>query len=265
MISPVSFSCTVDADSRVATVTLNRPERLNALTFDVYAELRDLFLQAGSDTDVRAIVITGAGRSFCSGGDIEEIVGPLLALDHAGRLDFTRLTCDLVRAIRACPRPVVAAVNGAAAGAGAVIAAACDLRVASASSRIAFLFMRIGLSGADMGAAWLLPRLVGFGRASELLLTGAFVDAAEALRIGLVNRVLPDDDMLGAAKTLAAELAQRPVRAIEKTKAALEQEAAMAFGAALDAEAKVQATLMGTPDFREAYEAFVARRPPRFA
>ena len=265
MTHPTSFLYELDATSHVATLTLNRPDRLNALTFDVYAELRDLFRDIGSEPNVRSVVITGAGRGFCSGGDVREIIGPLLTFDQKGRHDFTQLTCDLVRAIRTCPLPVIAAVNGIAAGGGAVIATACDLRVAAASARFAFLFTKIGLSGADMGAAWLLPRLIGLGRASELLLTGAFVDANDALRIGLVNRVCPDDETLKTARAIAADLAEGPARAIQSTKAALDLEASLTLSAALDIEAKEQARLMDTPDFREAYEAFVARRPPRFA
>ncbi len=265
MKQPVSFLCEVDEARRIATVTLNRPERLNALTFDVYAELRDLFRDAGDDPAVRAVVITGAGRAFCSGGDVEDIIGPLLQLDHKGRRDFTTLTCDLIRAIRSCPRPVVAAINGTAAGAGAVIATACDLRVAATSAKLAFLFTRVGLAGADMGAAWLLPRLIGFGRASELLLTGAFVDAAEAQRIGLVTRVVADAEVLTAAQALAATLAEGPALALARTKQALDHEAGLSFNAALEAEAELQAMLMATPDFHEAYTAFMARRPARFA
>lgn len=265
MKQPVSFLCEVDEARRIATVTLNRPERLNALTFDVYAELRDLFRDVGDDPAVRAVVITGAGRAFCSGGDVEDIIGPLLQLDHEGRRDFTALTCDLIRAIRTCPRPVVAAINGVAAGAGAVIAAACDLRVAAASAKLAFLFTRVGLAGADMGAAWLLPRLVGFGRASELLLTGDAIDAAEALRIGLVNRVVADGEALSAAQFLAASLAEGPALALARTKQALDHEATLPFSAALDAEAELQARLMDSPDFHEAYSAFMAKRPARFA
>src|SRR5574341_1727098 len=179
-IAPQSFLYGVSAETGVATITLNRPERLNALTFQVYAELRDAFRSLGREPGVRAVVLTGAGRGFCSGGDVEDIIGALFGRDAAGLLEFTRMTCDLVLAIRRCPRPVIAALNGTVAGAGAVIAAACDFRVAAESARIAFLFVRVGLSGADMGASWLLPRLVGVGAATQLLMTGDFLDARRA-------------------------------------------------------------------------------------
>ena len=175
---------------------------------------------------MRALVVTGAGRAFCSGGDVHDIIGALLPRDYRALLEFTRMTCDLVLRIRQCPRPVVAALNGTAAGAGAVIASACDMRVAASSARIAFLFTKVGLSGADMGAAWLLPRLVGSGRAAELLMTGDFISADEALRIGLVNRVVPDGEALSAAQRFAATLAQGPAFALEITKDALNREAA---------------------------------------
>jgi enoyl-CoA hydratase/carnithine racemase len=248
----------------VATITLDRPERLNALTFEVYAELGRTFRALDGEPGVRAVVLTGEGRAFCSGGDVEHIIGPLLERDAAGLLEFTTLTCDLIAAIRGCRRPVIAALNGTTAGAGAVIAIACDVRIAAASAKIAFLFTKVGLSGADMGAAWLLPRIVGLGRASEILMTGEFLDAAEAYRIGLYNRVVPDGDALGVARELAARLAQGPSVALAVTKWALEEEAAMGLADALDSEARAQADCMQSPNFREAYEAFVAKRPPRF-
>jgi enoyl-CoA hydratase/carnithine racemase len=264
-MTPRSFDLAVDADTAVATITLNRPDRSNALTFEVYRELHDLFGRIGETAGVRAIVITGAGRAFCTGGDVHDIIGTLVSMSNADLLAFTRLTCDLVAAIRACPRPVVAAVNGTAAGAGAVIAAACDVRLAAQSARFAFLFTRVGLAGADMGAAWLLPRLVGFGRATELLMTGDFVDADEAFRIGLVNRVVPDGHALTTAHAFAARLARGPARALAMTKDALEREASLDLPAALDLEAQLQATLMRDRDFREAYEAFRDKREPRFS
>src|SRR5574341_405583 len=190
-IAPQSFLYGVSAETGVATITLNRPERLNALTFQVYAELRDAFRALDSEPGVRAVVLTGAGRGFCSGGDVEDIIGALFGRDRAGLLEFTRMTCDLILNIRRCRRPVIAALNGTVAGAGAVIAAACDFRVAAESAKIAFLFVRVGLSGADMGASWLLPRLVGLGRATELLMTGDFIDARHALpaqRMPVVGR-----------------------------------------------------------------------------
>jgi enoyl-CoA hydratase/carnithine racemase len=265
MIEPRSFRYAHDLATRVATITLNRPKRLNALTFEVYAELLAAFREIDAEPDVRAIVVTGEGRAFCSGGDVREIIGPLLSRDAAGLLEFTTTTCDLIGAIRACRQPVIAAVNGTAAGAGAVIAAACDIRIAAAGAKIAFLFPKVGLSGADMGAAWLLPRIVGLGRATEILMTGDFVDAEEAHRIGLFNRVVPDGEALPAALELAARLAAGPAEALAVTKRALDQESTMGPADALAAEARAQAACMEHPDFREAYEAFVGKRPPRFA
>ena len=265
MSAPATVLFEPDTATGVATITLNRPDRLNALTFDAYAELRDRFQTLGSDTGVRAVVLTGAGEAFCSGGDVHDIIGRLLERTEEDLLAFTRLTCDLVRAIRECPRPVIAALNGTTAGAGAVIAAACDIRVAASSARIAFLFTRVGLAGADMGAAWLLPRLIGLGRATELLLTGAFIDADEAHRIGLYNRVVADDELAATARSLAETLARGPLQALGATKDALNREAGMTLAAALEHEARIQASLMTQPDFREAYDAFVAKRRPRFS
>jgi enoyl-CoA hydratase/carnithine racemase len=256
-----SFRYDHDAATGVATITLNRPERLNALTFDVYRELLQTFRALQTTEGVRVVVITGAGPGFCSGGDVHEIIGPLLARESAELVAFTRMTCDLVLAIRHCPQPVIAALNGTTAGAGAVIAIACDVRIAAPSAKIAFLFTKVGLSGADMGAAWLLPRVVGLGRATELLLTGDFITAEEALRIGLYNRVVPD--VPREARAFAEALARGPAAAHRVTKDALEREAHMDLAAALDHEAQAQASLMRGPDFREAYEAFVARRAAR--
>lgn len=265
MISPTTFLYGHDAATGVATMTLNRPERLNALTFEVYEELRATFAEIGSEAAVRAVILTGTGKAFCTGGDVLEIIGALLGRDEDRLLEFTRLTCALVRAIRECPRPVVAALNGTTAGAGAVIASACDIRIAAESARIAFLFTKVGLAGADMGAAWLLPRLVGLGRASELLLTGDFIDAHEAHRIGLYNRVVPDGTALAAARACAEALGRGPLLALAATKDALNREASMELTTALAWEAEVQASLMTQRDFREAYDAFVAKRPPRFS
>ena len=264
MKTPASFLYAHDAETGVATVALNRPDRLNALTFEVYDELRHTFRALKTEPGVRAVVVTGAGKAFCSGGDVHDIIGTLLERDPRGLLEFTRMTCDLVLAIRECPRPVVAALNGTTAGAGAVIAIACDVRIAADSARIAFLFTKVGLSGADMGAAWLLPRIVGAGRAAELLMTGDFITADEALRIGLYNRVVPDGDALTAATAFAEQLARGPAAALEITKAALNREATLDLSSALESEAQIQASLMTHPDFREAYEAFVARRLPKF-
>lgn len=263
-LAPETFRYALDPGTGIATLTLDRPERLNALTFGVYAELRDAFDALDRAPEARAVVLTGAGRAFCSGGDVEEIIGPLLDRDPDSLLAFTRLTCDLVRAIRACRKPVVAAVNGTAAGAGAVIAAACDLRIAADGARIAFLFTRVGLSGADMGIAWLLPRLIGLGRATELLMTGEFIDAAEAWRIGLVNRVVAADALAGEARALAERLARGPAHGLAVTKAMLDREAPLDLAAALEAEARAQADCMEHPDFREAYRAFREKRAPEF-
>ena len=263
-LAPTSFLYAHDTATAVATLTLNRPERLNALTFQVYEELRDTFRALDTADGVRAIVLTGAGRAFCSGGDVEDIIGRLFERDAHGLLDFTRLTCDLILSIRRCRRPVVAALNGTVAGAGAVIAAACDFRVAAESAKIAFLFTRVGLSGADMGAAWLLPRLVGLGQATELLMTGEFIDAKRAHAIGLYHRVVAQDQVLVEARALAERLARGPTVALAVTKDALNREASMDLAAALELEAQVQAELMRHPNFRESYEAFKAKREPRF-
>src|SRR2546425_1233816 len=263
-LAPQSFLYRHDPHSGVTTITLNRPDRLNALTFDVYRELRDTFRALDSEPGVRAVIITGAGRAFCSGGDVEDIIGALFGRDEAGLLEFTRLTCDLILAMRQCRRPVVGALNGTVAGAGAVIAAACDVRVAAESAKIAFLFTKVGLSGADMGAAWLLPRIVGYGHASEMLLTGDFVDAKRAYEIGLYNRVVPQAQVLLEARAIAEQLARGPSAALGVTKQALEAEAALDFDAALAYEAEVQAQLMQGPNFREAHEAFRAKRDPKF-
>lgn len=263
-IQPRSFLYAHDPESGVATITFNRPDRLNALTFEVYEELRDTFLALDREPGVRAIVLTGAGRAFCSGGDVEEIIGALFARDYQGLLDFTRTTGALILAMLRCRRPIVGALNGTVAGAGAVIACACDLRVASQDARIAFLFTKVGLSGADMGASWLLPRLVGMGRAMELLMTGEFLDAAAAERIGLYQRVVPKAETLPAAQALAARLAQGPSFGLEVTKKMVLREAAMDLESALAAEVEIQAACMEDPNFREAHAAFRDKRPPRF-
>src|SRR6266513_821714 len=263
-LAPQSFLYQHDPHHGVATITLNRPDRLNALTFDVYRELRDAFRTLDDEPGVRAVIITGAGRAFCSGGDVEDIIGALFARDDAGLLEFTRLTCDLILAMRQCRRPVVGALNGTVAGAGAVIAAACDVRIAAESAKIAFLFTKVGLSGADMGAAWLLPRIVGYGHATEMLLTGDFVDATRAYEIGLYNRVVPQAQVMPEARAIAEKLARAPSAALGVTKQALEAEAALDLDAALAYEAEVQAQLMHGPNFREAHDAFSAKRDPKF-
>jgi enoyl-CoA hydratase/carnithine racemase len=254
----------LDAKTSVATITLNRPERLNALTFEVYTQLRDKFRALDTEPGVRAIIITGAGRAFCSGGDVEDIIGALLGRDLRALHEFTRLTCDLILAMRRCRRPIVGALNGTVAGAGAVIAAACDIRIAAESAKIAFLFTKVGLSGADMGAAWLLPRIVGHGHASHMLLTGDFVDARRAHEIGLYNRVVPQAQVLSEARAVAEQLARGPAAALGVTKQALEKEATLDLEAALAYEAEVQAHLMQGTNFSEAHAAFTAKREPRF-
>ncbi len=263
-LAPQSFLYAHDPDTAVATITLNRPDRLNALTFEVYRELRDTFRGLDTEPGVRAVIITGTGRAFCSGGDVEDIIGALFQRDQQGLLEFTRLTCDLILAIRQCRRPVVAALNGTVAGAGAVIATACDIRVAAESAKIAFLFTKVGLSGADMGAAWLLPRIVGLGIATELLMTGDFIDAERARQIGLYNRVVPQGDVMATARALAERLANGPSEALAVTKNALNHEAMMELASGLEFEAQAQAECMRNPNFREAYEAFVGKREARF-
>lgn len=263
-LKPKSFLYEADSRTGVATITLNRPERLNALTFEVYAELRDTFRALNTELGVRAVIITGAGRGFCSGGDVEDIIGALFARDREGLLAFTRMTCDLILALRECRRPVIGALNGTVAGAGAVIATACDFRLAAPTAKVAFLFTKVGLSGADMGAAWLLPRLVGLGRATELLMTGEFISAETAVAIGLYHRIVPQSDLLREARELAGRLARAPSEALAVTKHALNREAAMDLAAALAFEAEAQAECMESPNFREAYEAFRAKRDPRF-
>ena len=249
-------------ENGVATVTLNRPERKNPLTFESYAELRDTFRALAHTPDVKVVVITGAGGNFCSGGDVHEIIGPLTKMDESGLLDFTRMTGDLVRAMRACPQPIVAAVAGVCAGAGAILAMASDIRLASPNSKTAFLFSRVGLSGADMGACAILPRIIGHGRAAELLFTGRNISAEEGLAWGFWNRV--SDDVLADAQELARELASGPTLAHGVTKRQLDGEWHVSIETALDMEAEVQAECMQTNDFKRAYEAFAAKRIPEF-
>lgn len=246
----------------VATVTLDRPERKNPLTFDSYAELRDLFRALDSTPDVKAVVLTGSGGNFCSGGDVHEIIGPLTAMDRAGLLDFTTMTGDLVKAMRACPQPIVAAVEGVCAGAGAILAMASDLRIAAPGAKTAFLFVRVGLSGADMGACATLPRIIGHGRAAELLFTGRSMSAEEGLAWGFWNRL--SDTPLADSTALARDLARGPTAAHAVTKRQLDAEWHVALDEAITMEAEAQADCMTTNDFRRAYEAFVARRKPEF-
>jgi enoyl-CoA hydratase/carnithine racemase len=253
-----------DVNGGVATVTLNRPERKNPLTFDSYAELRDLFRALAYADDVKAVVITGAGENFCSGGDVHDIIGPLTKLDMPGLLAFTRMTGDLVKAVRACPQPVIAAVDGICAGAGAILAMASDMRLGTERSKTAFLFTRVGLAGCDMGACALLPRLIGQGRAAELLYTGRSMGGAEAERWGFFNSLHGPDALLAAAQGLAQGLATGPTFAHGMTKKMLQQEWNMGVDEAIEAEAQAQAICMATNDFHRAYHAFVAKQKPEF-
>ncbi|HEX7704419.1 MAG TPA: enoyl-CoA hydratase family protein [Kofleriaceae bacterium] len=263
MIAPTTFDFQLARS--VATITLDRPKRLNALTFESYKELAETFEQLDTTPDVRAVVITGRGRAFCSGGDQDDIIKELLGRDTPALVAFTRMTGRLIEAIRACKRPVIAAVNGIAVGAGAVIAAACDLRVAAANARFGFIFPRVGLCGADMGATYLLPRIVGLGNASELLFLGDMIDCDHAYRIGLVNRIVPDGDAaVMLAQEWAAKLAEGPAFAHAMTKQMLESEHTMALAAAIEAEAQAQALCMQHPDFAEAHASFKDQRPARF-
>ena len=263
MFTPKSFLYEQTANG-IATITLNRPERLNALTFAVYRELTEAFAALRDEADVRVVVITGAGRAFCSGGDVHDIIGELFKRDMEGLLEFTRMTCELVRNIRALPKPVIASLNGTTAGAGACIALASDIRIASDEAKIAFLFVKVGLSGADMGAAYLLPRVVGLAKATELLYTGDFTSAREAERIGLYNHVVPTEQLAATTLELAERLAQGPAFALAKTKEMLNRELNMNLDSALECEAQAQAICMQHPDYRQAYEAFVAKREPKF-
>ena len=264
-IAPEGFRFALDRGTGVATITLARPDRLNALTFAIYGELREVIDRAGAEDGVRALVLTGEGRAFCSGGDVEDIIGELFSRDMKGLLEFTRTTGALIASLRRVRKPVVAAINGTAVGAGAVIALACDIRIASASAKLGFIFPRVGLCGADMGAGYLLPRVVGLGRASELLFTGDIVGAEEALRIGLVNRVVPPDECVPVAQAFAARLASGPAFAHAMTKQMLESEHGLTLEQAIEAEAQAQAICMQHPDFRAAFDAWTAKRPIRFA
>lgn len=261
-MTPTSFKFTVDGN--VGVITLDRPDRLNALTFAIYEELRDFFVHLDTRDDIRAIVIHGNGRAFCSGGDVEDIIGELFARDMKGLLAFTRVTGALIRNIRRVKKPVVAAVHGVAVGAGAVIALACDMRIAGAKARFGFIFPQVGLCGADMGAAYLLPRVVGLGHASALLFTGEIIGADRAAEMGLVNRVVTTEEVLPRAMELAHSLARGPAFAHAMTKQMLEDEAHLSLEAAIEAEAQAQAICMAHPDFREAYDGWVEKRAPRF-
>jgi enoyl-CoA hydratase/carnithine racemase len=261
-LAPASFDLAVAGG--VAAITLNRPDRLNALTFEVYGELASTFRSLERVPEARAVVITGKGRGFCSGGDVEGIIAELFAKDARGLLEFTRATGALIQSIRELRRPVIAAVNGVAVGAGAVIASACDMRIAAEGARFGFIFPKVGLSGADMGASFLLPRIVGHGRAAELLFFGDLIDASEAYRIGLANRVVPEAECLPLAMKWAERLARGPAFAHTMTKQMMESEHTMSLAHAIEAEAQAQAICMAHPDFRTAYDANKAKQPPKF-
>jgi enoyl-CoA hydratase/carnithine racemase len=257
-----------EVSGKVATITLNRPERKNPLTFESYAELRDLFRELNYASDVKAIVIVGAGGNFCSGGDVHEIIGPLVRMqegdDMAGLLAFTRMTGDLVKAMRHCPQPIIAAVDGICAGAGAIVAMASDIRIGTPRAKTAFLFVRVGLAGADMGACAILPRIIGHGRASELLYTGRAMTADEGEKWGFFNRLVEPEKVLGDTQALAKELSDGPTFANGITKVCLHQEWAMDIDSAIEAEAQAQAICMQTKDYGRAYRAFVAKQKPVF-
>jgi enoyl-CoA hydratase/carnithine racemase len=258
--SHFAYTCT----DKVATITLNRPERKNPLTFDSYGELRDLFREMVYATDVKAVVFTGEGGNFCSGGDVHEIIGPLVKMEMAELLHFTRMTGDLVKAMRACPQPIIAAIDGVCTGAGALIACASDMRFATARSKLAFLFVRVGLAAADMGACTLLPRLIGLSRAADLLYTGRVVPGEEGERIGFYNRLVEPEKLLAEASTMARSLADGPTFAHAMTKTMLWQEWSSGLGECIEAEAQAQAICMQTEDFERAYHAFVAKQKPVF-
>src|SRR6185312_839522 len=252
-------------DGGVAVIRLKRPERKNPITFDSYAELRDTFRNLAHADDVKAVVFASNEGNFCSGGDVRDIIGPLVGRDMKGLLAFTRMTGDLVKAMRACPQPVIAAVDGVCVGAGAMIALAADLRFGTPGAKTAFLFTRVGLSGCDMGACAMLPRVIGQGRAAELLFTGRTMSAEEGERWGFFNRLVPPDQLEAEALALARKLAEGPTFAHMMTKTMLHQEWAMSLDQAIEAEALAQAVCMQTKDFRRAYEAFVAKKAPHFA
>ncbi len=261
-INPKSFL--YQEKDAIATVTLNRPDTLNSLTFEVYHELTETFKALQTHPAVRVVIITGKGRGFCSGGDVNDIIGELFTRDMQGILEFTRMTGDLVRQIRNLRIPVIASLNGTVAGAGAAIALASDFRIASETARIAFLFVKVGLSGADMGAAYLLPKMVGLGRATELLSTGRFVTAEEALKIGLYTVVVKSESLELETQKWAEQLAAGPGFSLRMTKELLNKELDVSLDSAIEAEAQAQAICMMHPDFREAYDAFVQKRPPKF-
>jgi enoyl-CoA hydratase/carnithine racemase len=247
----------------VATIRLNDPDRLNALTFETYAELERVFAALTHDSSVNVVVLTGTGKGFCSGGSVHDIIAKLLDMNAEEQHRFTRLTCDVVKNMRSLKKPIVAAVNGIAAGAGVILALASDIRVLSDRAKFAFLFTKVGLSGADMGACYLLPRVVGYGRAAELLFSGDVIDAAECWRIGLANRVVPHEKLVDEAYSLARKLKDGPLRAMGVTKELLDREAGMSLNEALELEAAEQARLMQSADFKEGYRAFIEKTPAK--
>ena len=263
-LEPKHFAWSTAHDGRVGVITLNRPSRKNPLTFESYAELRDLFRDLSYASDIRAIVLTGAEHNFCSGGDVFEIIEPLTRMAVPELLAFTRMTGDLVKAMRACPQPIIAAVDGVCAGAGAILAMASDMRLATPQARTAFLFTRVGLAGCDMGACALLPRIIGQGRAAELLYTGRAMDAAEGERWGFYNALIERDALLAEAIKRAGDLANGPAFAHSMTKTMLQQEWNVSVDQAIEMEAQAQALCMGTQDFRRAFEAFAAKQAPVF-
>jgi enoyl-CoA hydratase/carnithine racemase len=254
----------LDVAGKTATITLNRPDRKNPLTFQSYAELRDLFRALQFDEEVKTVVVTGAGGNFCSGGDVFEIIEPLLSRDMPGLLQFTTMTGELVKAMRACPQPIVAAIDGVCVGAGAIIAMASDLRVGTKKAKVAFLFNRVGLAGCDMGACAILPRIIGHGRASELLYTGRVMSGEEAERWGFFNRIVESDAVLSDARALADSLSDGPTFANSMTKRMMHMEWDMSVDQAIEAEALAQAVCMKTEDYRRAFEAFAAKQTPVF-
>jgi enoyl-CoA hydratase/carnithine racemase len=263
-LQPQHFAWSTAHDGRVGVITLNRPSRKNPLTFESYAELRDLFRDLSYASDIRAIVLTGAEHNFCSGGDVFEIIEPLTRMAVPELLAFTRMTGDLVKAMRACPQPIIAAVDGVCAGAGAILAMASDMRLATPQARTAFLFSRVGLAGCDMGACALLPRIIGQGRASELLYTGRAMDAAEGERWGFYNALIEREALLAESIKRAGDLANGPAFAHSMTKTMLQQEWNVSVDQAIEMEAQAQALCMGTQDFRRAFEAFAAKQSPVF-
>lgn len=260
----MSYDFLYEVNENVATITFNRPKVLNALTYEVYAQFRDLMAELQRDDEVKVVILTGSGRAFCSGGDVHDIIGDLLEKDVKAHLDFTRMTGETVFNMRRLEKPIIAALNGMTAGAGAVIALASDLRIASEAASFRFLFTNVGLTGADMGAAYLLPRVVGMGRATEILLFGEKIAAADAERMGLVNRVVPHDELLPAAQEWAARLASGPTMAIGMTKRMLTNEWHMDLASALEAEAQAQALMLMGEDHRIFYEAFREKVEPEF-